>query len=240
MPPKCSPCPSSPMPPAVSWLAHLSCQSSTLTVSSSPGALHYPCVPSLSLCPSTCSNPLSLLVCKVQLSTYTLQPSSCCISSNSCPTRLAGSRTDPEASCLLGLGCPSICWSLWAASHVSAEWNLCLCQEDLGHMSFPRFSSQRRMAAWEEADGLTATDPVSSSLSQPRAAGTQQNPLPPSSSLAAFVQSLSPELVMVQVHYFSWLSLCEVWLSVIYMWRHCSSQQEKEVVHWGLYSILLL
>lgn len=37
---------------------------------------------SLSWCPSTCSNRLSSLICKIQLLTSTLQPSSCCISSN--------------------------------------------------------------------------------------------------------------------------------------------------------------
>lgn len=157
------------------------------------------------------------------------------------PTWPSGSEPDPEALCFLGLGSPSSCWNLWVVSHVSAELNLCLSQEDLGHMCLPRFSSQTIIAAWKGADGLTATDPVSLYASHTQAGGTQLNPLPPSSPLAGFIFSLSPKFVMVHMHYFSWLSFCEVRLPVTYMWRQCSSQlKKKEVIHWGLHSTLLL
>lgn len=210
------------MLPAVSWVAHLSSQSSMLTVSGCLGALHYPGV----LPPAATDSPL-------WFAKSSCSPPHCSPPAAASPPMListwsSGSEPDPEALCFLGLGSPSSFWNLWVVSHVSAEINLCLSQEDLGHMFLPRFSSQTIMAAWKGADGLTATDPVSLYASHTQAGGTQLNPLPPSSPLAGFIFSLSPKFVMVHMHYFSWLSFCEVRLPVTYMWRQCSSQLKKK------------
>lgn len=161
MPPKCSPCLMLTLPQQSNATSYFLAGTSLLPKLNADSQ----CLPwgsSLSLCPSTCSNPLSPLICKVQLSTSTLQPSSCCISSTA-HSHLAGSlKAWSWTFVTLQFGVSFHCWNLWAVSHVSAELNACLSQEDVGHMSCPRFSSQGRMAAWEGADRLTATDLVSS------------------------------------------------------------------------------
>lgn len=116
------------MPPVISWLAHLSCHSSRLTVSGCPGALLYPC----DLLPAATSSPLWFV--KSRCLPPHRSPPAAAPPPLLIPPWPAGSEPDPEPSCFLGLGSPSICWNLWAVSHESAELNLCLSQEDLGHM----------------------------------------------------------------------------------------------------------
>lgn len=189
-------CFSSPMPPAISWLAHLSCQSSMLTVSGCPGTLHYFCV----LPPAATHSPLwfANFSCPCSHHSHFLHLLHCS-SSLGCQAQ----------SLILNPRAFSVCDLLPFAEISRLSYKCWIESLPFLERSWPHVLSQIFFLRKEWLLGRKLIDWLLQILflimliAQGRR--HTMNPLPPSSFWAALKPSLSPELVMVHMHYSSWL-----------------------------------
>lgn len=140
MPPKCSPCLMLTLPQQSNTTSYL------LAGTSPTKAQGWESVPSLGLFIIPVSfhlqhslSPLDLQSSVVHLHTAALQLLHLFHCSPPLGQQAQSLILNPP--CLLGLGCPSICWNLWSVFHANAELNPWFSHENHGHISFPRFSS---------------------------------------------------------------------------------------------------